>query len=641
MALSSAQKSIVREIQALHRKRAPLNISAVKRSHPQLIKRVYAVRPYWGWKHALEDAGLDYKKINVELRDYVDCKICGRDFGALPFHLITQHDISPQDHAREYPDAELTSETARAKISHSHAGRHKRSASAHWEAIWTPEYALDRIAELHRRAFPLNFKWMAGHEKALTDQAIRYFGSWDEALRRIDLDPNRIRLSKPIGKPTTLRRRRRPAISRAQLRNRQDVMRALRRRVMAGKSLGSYCVLKEDARLYHAVRRHIGDFEEVYRLFRVWKPRESEWARADKAAIIAELRRRKVASQTLHSRKILYTKSGHAFLRRARTLFGSWTLALIAAGIQPPRGIKRAWVEPDKLAIAGIDLPRGMKTDWTKAGKGAVLAEIRRRKRAGELLRARHVRKERGGRAFVRRARTLFGSWNVALIAAGTEPEYGWSPWRQADEAAIVAELRRRQRAGQSLRIEKVQSEKWGRAFSKRARDVFGSWNAAVIAAGIEPARENSPWPRANRTALLAELRRRNRAGEALTTTVVQREKWGGAFNKRTVQLFGSWSAAILAAGVAPPRGLVGPWPGADRSAILREIRRRARTGAPLRSTEIATEQWGQALLRRAKMFFGSWKAALSAANVDAEAVVSQNRQFSGLRKYEISGKRC
>src|SRR2546425_159298 len=107
MALLPAQRVIIGEIQRLHGRRAPLNISAVKRSHPKLIERVYAVRPFWGWKRALEDAGLSYAKINTELRDYVDCKICGRDLGALAFHLITQHNILPQDYVREYPNSEL------------------------------------------------------------------------------------------------------------------------------------------------------------------------------------------------------------------------------------------------------------------------------------------------------------------------------------------------------------------------------------------------------------------------------------------------------------------------------------------------------------------------------------------------------
>ena len=163
--LRPAQRVIIREIQRLHARRAPLNISAVKRSHPKLIKQVYAVRPFWGWKRALEDAGLNYKKINVELRDYVGCKICGRDFGGLAYHLINDHNVTPEDYREEYPEAEIVCETVRAVISQSKL--RKRSPLPRWEPIWTPEYVLDRMAALHRLNFPLNFYWTSNHEQPL------------------------------------------------------------------------------------------------------------------------------------------------------------------------------------------------------------------------------------------------------------------------------------------------------------------------------------------------------------------------------------------------------------------------------------------------------------------------------------------
>jgi hypothetical protein len=195
MASQRLQKSVIREIQRLHARRASLNIPAVKRTHPQLIERAYAIRPFWGWKRALEDAGLDYAKINIELRDYVDCKICGRDFGGLSHHLISQHQITPEDYRREYPEAEIMSETARAGMTRPRS--RKWHTLPRWEEIWTPEYVLDRMAELHRRNFPMNSYWVTRYEQALTGKAIQYFGSWDEALRRIDLDPEQIRLKAP------------------------------------------------------------------------------------------------------------------------------------------------------------------------------------------------------------------------------------------------------------------------------------------------------------------------------------------------------------------------------------------------------------------------------------------------------------
>jgi hypothetical protein len=529
MALLPAKRVLIREIQRLHAGRAPLNISAVKRSHPKLIARVCAVRPFWGWKRSLEDAGLSYAGINTELRDYVDCKICGRDFGALPYHLISQHQVSPADYRREYPEAELVSETVRAGIAQRRL-RH-RPTLPQWESIWTPEYVLDRIAELHRRKFPLNFDWAKEHEKALNAQAILHFGSWDEALRRIGLDPAQIRLFRPT-----------------------------------------------------------------------WRGR-SQWMNADKRAIIAELRCRNVAGESISWKTILPTKAGPALLVRAKKVFGSWGGALAAAGLDPFNGAR---------------------APWSEANKADILGEIERRQRAGESVRHTEVVAGKWGQPLVKRAGDLFGSWNAALFTAGIEPEAGYSHWPMADRGAILAELRQRKRVGESLRSSRVAKEKWGRALRDRAEKLFGSWNAALRAAGIEPLKENSPWGRASEDAILAEIRRRERAGESFQTTKVEREKWGSPLMNRVRVLFGSWTVALLKAGVQLPPGLTSPWIKADRAVILSEIRGRARASESLRYSKVAAEPWGTALLKRAETLFDSWNAALLAAGVEPpDAVVS------------------
>jgi hypothetical protein len=69
MPLTKNQHAILAEIKELYRRREPLNIAAVKRRQPDLLSRVYGIRPFWGCKRALEGAGVDYRKIEVELLD--------------------------------------------------------------------------------------------------------------------------------------------------------------------------------------------------------------------------------------------------------------------------------------------------------------------------------------------------------------------------------------------------------------------------------------------------------------------------------------------------------------------------------------------------------------------------------------------
>jgi hypothetical protein len=704
MALTRTQKAIIREIRALHARREPLNISAVKRSHPNLIKRVYAVRPYWGWKRALEDAGLDYKKINVELLDYVDCKICGRDFGALVYHLISQHQISTEDYRCEYPDAELVCETVRAGMGQWRA--EKRLILPRWESIWSAEHVLDRMAELRRRNCPMHFGWTSEHEPALAAQVAYYFGSWDEALRRIGLDPRQIRLAQPTEHLTReeviarlskrreeglgvnfravqqedsplatairkyfhshdralreagadparvrklktygpsaigacLRDARRIAKLRGEahreawlrfsrkyfnmvntgrlggwkgiarrsgvplerlvwkkFRNREDVMAALRERVKLGKSLQAQRILEQDLSLRTAVVKYLGDFEAVYREFDIQPPRESPWRRADKGTIVAELNRRAGRGEALSWKTIVHDESGPAFLNRATELYGKWSGALAAAGLDPFGGAK---------------------SPWRKATKNAVLAEIRRRKRVGESVYFKDVERDKWGQALLLRGKELFGSWGNALRRVGMEPLIEASRWAYAIRSDIVAEMRRRQKLGESLRTIDILKEKSGRALLDRATKLFGGLNAAQRAAGIEPAKENSPWPRASEAEILSEIRRRDRAGESLQTTKIEAEKWGNPFMNRCRTLFGSWTGAVLAAGVAPPPGLTSPWVKAKRPDILSEIRRRKRAGETLRVADIEDEEWGTPLLYRVRTLFGSWNAALVAAGI-------------------------
>ena len=111
--LTAEQRRLVTRIKRLHARREPLNITAVKRRHPDLMEAVYAVKPFWGWKRALEAAGIDYGDIRVEIEPYVQCRLCGEWFRALMGHLIKAHECDGNNYMTDYPDAPLVSEEGR------------------------------------------------------------------------------------------------------------------------------------------------------------------------------------------------------------------------------------------------------------------------------------------------------------------------------------------------------------------------------------------------------------------------------------------------------------------------------------------------------------------------------------------------
>lgn len=144
-----AKQRIIRQIKRLYVKREPLNVSAVRRRHPKLIEVVYAIKPFWGWKQALEDAGIPNSNINVELQDYCTCLICGEEAAILTSHLAGSHQLTPQEYREEFPSADIMAETIRA------ARVRAKAAISHLEPIWSWEYALDRTWEFYKRGWVL------------------------------------------------------------------------------------------------------------------------------------------------------------------------------------------------------------------------------------------------------------------------------------------------------------------------------------------------------------------------------------------------------------------------------------------------------------------------------------------------------
>jgi len=91
--------------------------------------------------------------------------------------------------------------------------------------------------------------------------------------------------------------------------------------------------------------------------------------------------------------------------------------------------------------------------------------------------------------------------------------------------------------------------------------------------------------------------------------------------------LFGSWSAAVEAAGLDYPSiCLVKPNPYATRPAVTRELRRRHRAGLPLVVAEVRLgPHKDKSLLWAAVRLFGTWREALRTAKLDPKAITLES----------------
>lgn len=226
----------------------------------------------------------------------------------------------------------------------------------------------------------------------------------------------------------------------------------------------------------------------------------------------------------------------------------------------------------------------------------------------------------------------FFGSWRNAIQAAGIAPQQvlTWERWSPARILVMVRHLARRDRP---LTTEEMDRRYHNLASS--ARRHFGSWTKAVLAAGVEPARLQK-----------VALWTRERVIEGILTRALRNESLvARSVEPRTLvdaaqRFFGSWKAAVAAAGLdpalasappkrheparlakppaerpKPPSIAKEPW---SKERIVARLQARLRDGKPMHSAAIARED--NTLYQAFRRHLGSWDQAMRAAGLDPDA---------------------
>ena len=198
-----------------------------------------------------------------------------------------------------------------------------------------------------------------------------------------------------------------------------------------------------------------------------------------------------------------------------------------------------------------------------------------------------------------------FESWQDAVARAGFEPHDADAEIREAD---LLEELQRlADELGKPPTVEAMNTDGtyWASTYKRR----FGSWSAALAEAGFEPADARTA-DQITDGELLTAIERL--AAEVDGSPTFQSMDDRGAYAARTyVNRFGSWNAAVEAAGFEPrSSGRV------DDAALLADLRRLRETlGREPTSTDVREHgQYGLATYQRR---FGSWSAALDVAFED------------------------
>lgn len=322
---------------------------------------------------------------------------------------------------------------------------------------------------------------------------------------------------------------------------------------------------QDDPFLQHVCRDDPGLYYAAFRFFNGWrnaveaagaKPYHRKWT---KERIVEAIRTRH--AQGLPIRGI--TGKDPALYSTAYRHFGSWQQAMLAAGL--PWKPKQ-WLSREQVLTA----------IWSRYQQGLPLCGVYKTDRGLTYAARRH-----------------FGSWATAVAAAGI-PD-GWKhTWNRE---RLIAVLQTSGTPGQPLASREV------RAGPRRvASEYFGSWHAALAAAGRTPlSPQPAPHRRWTNQEVLTAIRQRSRQGRAMTMTANR------ALARAAIRRFGSWHKALGAAGVTPN--------GRRRwtpELVLEAIRVWHGRGAFSEGDQIADV----GLMIAARRRFGGWHRALVAAGV-------------------------
>ncbi len=248
---------------------------------------------------------------------------------------------------------------------------------------------------------------------------------------------------------------------------------------------------------------------------------------ADGPSVIAEIHRRLKAGKPINSNALINGEQhDRPLILAAQKFFGPWSKALEKAGItdeQRQRHLKRVAMSPE-----------------------GVIAAIQKRVDKGEPI--------HGGSAvphsLYHYAKSHFGSWDGALIAAGGAPEFLRAEAKRKrlrfpDADAVLEGIRRRHREGRSIDADSLVNGKAGnKMLYLSGAKFFGSWREALIAAGFPaPVRRVLPLPITREGVL--EVYRQFAAQEPGDGYQCHK-----CFCERAAQVFGSWVAMLVAAGV-------------------------------------------------------------------------------------------
>ncbi|MDB5325905.1 MAG: helix-turn-helix domain protein [Phycisphaerales bacterium] len=229
-------------------------------------------------------------------------------------------------------------------------------------------------------------------------------------------------------------------------------------------------------------------------------------------------------------------------------------------------------------------------------------------------------------------ARRIFGSWRNAIQAVGITPHdvLTWERWSPPKILVMIRHFARRNRP-----LTTKQMDQRYHNVVTAARRHFGSWNKAVLAAGVDPRKLQRVIPWTSERVIEAILTRALR-NESLVPSRVEPRSLLEAGHR----FFGSWHDAIAAAGLDPvlasrketrtvgapddkghsgiPKPSERPKLHWNNDRVIAAIRLRLLERKPVHCAALAQDD--KRLYNAMRRYFGGWKKAMRAVGLDPAA---------------------
>ncbi len=595
------KSAIAKKILQLHRKGEALNISAVRKNHPELLDAAYCFKPFLGWKQAIELAGVSYESIKIELEEAVECQVCGEHLRVLTQHLINKHGFSDMtEYHQSFPSAKIVCEQTLAKMTK------LASTVTAWEPILSMEYVLDRVWFWKTAHGQCNSKFISIQDPSILCYVSARSIKWDDVVQKVGFDPAKER-----------------RIPKYDPRNADEIIAILQHRHRLGLNLATIALQREYPEVRGSIRKLFGgltnaliasgipfasaQYSDKFRMEEIYPNEQS---------VITAFHQRAKNHLSIIRRDI---KSTDPLLLYAITrYFGNFGKFL--AKISPHhRDFK-------KQKVVFTESKRGLRINTAKYPTVDCISKaLHDRHRNGLCLNLSDVSQD--DPPLKAAAYTLCGSWIGAIKIAGLEKIHQKSKDATVRKDAVynssemtVKALKARAEDGLSLTQDDI--GKNDHPLKNAAYRYFGSWPNAIKAAKLTSLwlqqkeynnihRSTTTYPTAE--SVIEALRQRAARGASLISERVKKED--PKIRTAVYAKIGSWAEAIKMAGLSElytsqNTKFFDKYP--DQAAIIQAIQQRHRNG---QSNSCGVVQKNDIKLKTsAYKHFGSWtKAKLKA----------------------------